>query len=554
MLNKKSLQLAGEARRWIIFSAVVLFLKGLVYVVQVFAVAWILDGFVFADIEVAQIVIFAGVTAGLICAKFGLSLLEARFSFKISAIVKTSVRSKIFTKVKQLGPGYTESSGTAALVTNAVDGVESMEVFFGRFVPQFFYSLIIPLVLLAIGSFINPVCSAVLLAAVPIIPLSMVFISKWAKRSMGNFWDGYQDLSATFLDNLQGMVTLKLFNKSEKRLQEMEAQAWGFRNSTMNLLKMQLTSITVMDTLVYGFAGLGIGVVLLYFFLGKISFFGAIVLLLLSVEFFLPLRKLGSYFHAGVNGIQAGKKINAFLETEPSVKDCGKVVASQGFDIVFDNVSFSYNREKENLRNVNFCFEQGKIYGIVGESGCGKTSLAHLILRFFEVKKGEIRLGGCNIADIPLNLLRQRVNLVTNSSAIFSGSIADNLRLGKADASSQQMVDVCNKVGLFHLIDTPDGLEKSVGEAGAMLSGGERQRLALARALLYDAQVYIFDEITGSVDAESEKIIKETIYSLRGEKTVLIISHRKAIVEGADDIVTIKNGEIVGQQEVCCVG
>ncbi len=586
----------GRNQFWRILSAALMqIFNGCAYIAEIIFISNLISGRL--DWQ-KFILLFLGV----LFVKIAASRMLARFSWGISVGVKYGIRKKIFNKVRELGPGYSDSVPTAALIANVMDGVESMEIFFGRFLPQLVYSLIIPLVLFAVTLGIYPLFAIVMLAAVPVMPLSMMFISKWAVKSMDGFWKDFQGLSLVFLENIQGMLTLKLFNQSESRSGEMRERSWEFRNATMALLKMQLTSITVMDTLVYGFAGAGILIALFGFAAGKMGLSSFFVLLMLSVEFFLPLRQLGSQFHAGVNGIQAGRQIVKFLQKEgpdsaagsagnrpsPQLRGEGNQTdeenpsgegnqpdpalrnqPSEGnqsgeenrtskenqparatlqpsdWAVEFHNMSFSYGENLPNvLNNLSIRFEPGKIYGISGPSGCGKSTLGRMLLRFHNPTEGFISYGGVPLTSIPPGLLRQNVTLVDTKSRIFDGTIESNLLLADENADSTRMMEVCRKAGLISLVKIPEDLQKKTGEGGSLISSGERQRLAIARAILLNPKIYIFDEAAGSVDAESEQIIRETIYSLAGENTVFIISHRMSMLQGVDKHFVLQGGRL----------
>ena len=562
-LSKKGIIGLGRGSGgWICLSSLMLFINGAAYIGEVILIAFFIGNLGSGGIAYAGLLLrFLLSSAGIMLIKAAASRLGVVFSSRITTGIKMNIRSGIFDKVKRLGPAYLDSSGTAELISNTLDGVESLEIFFGRLIPQLIYSLIIPVLLFCITIGIYPLFALVMLCAVPVIPLSMIFIGKWAKRSMSGFWDDYQGLSSLFLENLQGIVTLKLFNKSGRRMEEMESRAWGFRNSTMELLRMQLTSITVMDTLVYGFAGVGIALAVFGLHSGGLTLREFFILLMLSVEFFLPLRKLGSLFHAGVNGIQAGKKINLFLDSPEPLQSPVNGEAPRGTDIVFENVSFSYKAgQPEILSDACFRFKAGQVYGILGPSGCGKSTMGRLLLRFIAPGAGIISFGGIDMSEIPRESLRRRITLVEANSRIFGGTIADNLRLAAPDACAEQMLSACRAAGLGGvgerrgLVEEAADLGRETGESGSRLSGGERQRLAIARAILLDPEVFVFDEASGSVDSDSEDIIRSTILNLPAEKTVFIISHRMSMLEGVDSLLTIEGGKIVERAGSVLIG
>ncbi len=552
VFNKKIWNLAKGSRKWIILTSIVLFVKGLLNIIQVIFISLFFYKASEGELN-KESIIYLTIALGIVTIFKSLaSFAESRFAANAASFIKTSIRQEIFAKIKRLGPGYLDQAGTGEVSANTVDGVEAMEIYYSRFVLQLFYSLTIPLVLFALVATIDITCAVILLAAVPIIPASMVFISKWAKKSMGNFWKGYQNLSSVFLDNLQGMVTLKLFNKSGKRLEEMESQSWSFRNATMNLLKMQLTSITIMDTLVYGFAAAGISLAIFKFYSGAIQLNEAVILLLLSVEFFLPIRRLGSYFHAGVNGIQAGNKISQFLEAEEILDPKDPKPFPANSTLTVKEISYHYPAapERNILSRCNVTFESGKIYAIQGASGSGKSTLGRLLMRFHEPQSGEITVGDIPLWQLSLTELRKKITLIESKSMIFSGTIESNLKMAKPNATTKEMIAVCNRFGLGEFIGSDKaGLKKETGERGNKLSEGEKQRLALARSLLMDTPILILDEVTASVDAKSEDKILEAIQSLKGEKTVIIITHRDTMLKCADEIFTLEKEKLKPQKK-----
>ena len=371
---------------------------------------------------------------------------------------------------------------------------------------------------------------------------------KFAKKLLSKYWGIYTNLGDSFLENLQGLTTLKIFDLDEEKNHEMNKEAETFRNITMKVLSMQLNSITIMDLIAFGGAAIGIIIAINEFSKGNITVGSAVVIILLSSEFFIPMRLLGSFFHVAMNGIAAADKIFALLDTKVeeekplSQSDKDKL---KDISISIKNVDFSYDEERQVLHNVNIDIENKSMVALVGESGCGKSTITNLLLKLNKVEKGEILLNGINLNDIPFDELRQKISFISHSSYIFNSTIEENLRMGKDNASKEELYAALKKANLYDFVMSLDKkLETPVGENGSFLSGGQKQRLALARMILTNAEVYIFDEATSNIDVESEDSILETIYELSKEKTVIIISHRLANVKGADKIYVLDKGKI----------
>ncbi len=553
IVNKKLFSLAQESRSWITRTVVYKILKLFANIVQVVCIARLIEKLYTGVWGPQDVILTAAVIACIIIFKFILTLLTNEASFNSATHVRRHLRDMIYAKLLELEMGYLEKTQTAHIVTAAVDGVEALQIYFGRYLPQMFYSLIAPLILFICFSTIHLGVALILLLAVPLIPASIIAVMKWAKRVMGGYWDNYEALGGFFLDSLQGLTTLKIFVRDEDREETLKEKSWAFRNATMRLLRMQLTSIVIMDVIAYGCAA--IGIVLAGFALAKgtISLSQAIIILFLAADFFLPLRTLGSYYHAGVNGIAASEKIFALLEQKPDLTCFPREVPAalqnrqdRHVSITFENVGFSYDGTRPILQNVNLTVEAGHTVALVGESGSGKSTVAGLIARFFDPDQGSIMLNGIDIKEIPLEHLRKLVSIVPHSSYIFAGTIADNLRLGNTGATEAHMLEACRAAGFDDFVQSlPHGLDTDVGEQGNKLSGGQRQRLAIARALLHDADLYIFDEATSNVDIENENKIWGAIAELAKHKTTLIISHRLATVENADTIYVLKDGNVV---------
>lgn len=484
---------------------------------------------------------------GLLIIRYLSNIFYAKFSYLASANARVTLRELIYKKLLKLGIGYNNVYSTSTIVQIAVEGIEALEVYFGKYLPQFFYAMLAPITLFLFISFISIKSAVVFILCVPLIPLSIIAIMKVAKKILKEYWNSYADLGDTFLENLQGLTTLKVFNIDDIRHKKMNEEAESFRKVTMKVLSMQLNSINVMDLIAFGGAALGTIVALIEFRNGQISIGELFIIILLSSEFFIPLRLLGSYFHIAMNGMAACDKIFVLLDAKERQKNLEEVSEEQlrNISVELNDVSFSYDGKRTVVDNVNMNIPNRGLIAIVGESGSGKSTIASLILNTNSVNSGEIKFNGINVENISLDDIYKKISLVSTNSYIFNGTILDNLLMGKSDATKSEIKDALVKARLDEFIaSSSNGLNTNVGEGGSALSGGQKQRLALARAILGNREMIIFDEATSNIDVESEESIWEAIYELSKDKTVLVISHRLANVTKADNIYVMKSGRV----------
>ena len=453
-------------------------------------------------------------------------------SYESSHIVKETLRSRLYKKLSKIGNSYTNEWSTAEIVQLSTEGIEQLETYFASYIPQFFYSLIAPMTLFIVISFMNFKAALVLLVCVPLIPMSIVFVQKFAKRLLNRYWGQYTKLGDSFLENLQGLTTLKIYEADGYYHKKMNVESENFRKITMRVLTMQLNSITVMDLVAYGGSALGI----VFALTSSQDLFQTLFIILISAEFFIPMRQLGSYFHIAMNGMAASDKLFGILEMETEEK---QEVDLKDCFLSASNLHFGYT-DQEVLHGINFKAHNGMI-GFVGESGSGKSTIASLLMGQYSNYRGELKLSGYEIKDINVY---PYMTLVSLESYLFSGSLRDNLAMAK-DVSDKEMNIVLEKVGIFDYVNEQGGLDMRILEGGKNLSGGQRQRLVLARALLKDSPIYIMDEATSNIDVESENKIMEVLYELSKEKLVLCISHRLANLIHADAIYCLKDGDIV---------
>lgn len=543
MIKTRLIKLLSHAGKYIVYNVLWQWFALLCQIAVVFSITALLEGAVTGNLQTQDMVRTAAVFAAAALIRFGCDRGAAHVSFAASVDVKRILREKIYDKLLRLGASYREQTATSEVVQMAAEGVEQLETYFGRYLPQLFYSLLAPVTLFAVLSFVSLKASVVLLICVPLIPISIVAVQKFAKRLLSRYWGVYTGLGDSFLENLQGLTTLKIYQADGQKAEEMDQEAERFRNITMKVLTMQLNSTSVMDIVAYGGAAAGMIVAVSEYLSGTLSFAGALTIILLASEFFIPLRLLGSFFHIAMNGMAASDKIFCLLdlpEPEKGTKESG----GSSLDVDFENVSFSYEEDRQILKEISFRIPAGSMVSLVGESGCGKSTAAAVLMGRNRGYQGSVRLGGVELSEVSEESLMKSVTRVAHNSYLFKGTVEENLRMGKPDANRQEMIAVLRKVNLWGFLEAQEGLDTKIQEKGSNFSGGQCQRLALARALLHDTPVYIFDEATSNIDVESEEMIMEVIRELAKTRTVLLISHRLANVVTSDCIYMMVQGEI----------
>ena len=500
-------------------------------------------------------VIFAAVIIRFVCAR-----LSSKFSYLSSKAVKKTLREKIYEKLLRIGLSYKENVQTSEIVQVAVEGVDQLETYFGAYLPQFFYAMLAPLTLFVVLVKVNVLSAVVLLICVPLIPVSIALVQTWAKKLLSKYWGQYTALGDTFLENLQGLTTLKVYSADAYKHEKMNEESEKFRKVTMKVLTMQLNSITIMDFIAYGGAALGMILALSQFGVGKVDLAGCLLIILLAADFFLPMRQLGSFFHIAMNGMAASDKIFKLLELpEPGNANAENVYAGEknvhtgvkksygDGDIVCKNLRYSYEKDREILHGIDVTFKRDNFTAIVGESGCGKSTLSAILMGRNKGYTGSVLIGDTELSDISEDSLMRHITYVSHQSYLFKGTVRENLRMARPDAPDAALWAVLRQVKLAAFLEQEQGLDTLLTEQGSNLSGGQRQRLALARALLHDTPVYLFDEATSNIDVESENDIMAEIHALAGRKTVILISHRLANVTVSDNIYVLDGGALAGQ-------
>ena len=486
---------------------------------------------------------FGIVTAGLIV-RFICDRLYSRACYLASVDVKRALRDQIYRKVLWLGPSYREQIRTSEIVQMTGEGVEQLETYFGRYLNQFLYALLAPFSLFIIISRISLRTAVVLLAAVPLIPIVIMLVMFIAKKILGNYFDIYYGLGDSFLEKLQGMTTLKIYRADQRAVEQIDSESEQFRKITMKVLIMQLNSTSIMDIIAYGGAAAGIISALIEFSNRNINVSGVLMCIFLAAEFFLPMRLLGSFFHIGMNGMKASDRIFAFLDL-PEQKRGEEEIAGNKIDISLDNVSFSYDESREVLHDISMNIDSGSLVSIVGVSGSGKSTIAGILLGKNHNYSGSIKVNGTEHRKISSKSLMENFTMIGHNSWVFKGTVRENLLMGNPTATDAELLDALDNVNLKNFLESQSGLDTRVESNASNFSGGQKQRLALARALLHDTPVYIFDEATSNIDADSEEAIMTAVKQIAKKKTVILISHRLANVTDSDAIYMLKDGKII---------
>ena len=573
MIDKRLVNLVPESKKYVFLTVLLRFCSLLANTVFIFCVAHVLRN---KNWQLSSILII------IFCLLLSVAanLLSSRTSFHASSKVKIKLRTLIYEKLLSLGTDYQESSSTAKIIQTATEGVEQIETWFSAFLPQFYYAMIAALFTFCVIAFFNLKMALVLLGCVPMIPLSMALVQGIAKKILGKYWAQYGSLADNFLENLEGLTTLQIYEADGFKAAQMAREAETFRRVTMKVLSMQLNSIIIMDVVAYGGAALGICMALSSFYSGSMDFFSAFACILLSADFFIPLRRLGSAFHVAMNGVTASKNIFELLDStavnlshrfeSANAASLNKDFAlAKGDSVGISNLSNRNNEgvwcgnplfsvenlscsfgERVALKNCSLSIDAGSFVAFVGKSGSGKSTLAKILSGIYGSYSGSAKISGMEIKNISKKELHSFVTYISHRDWIFAGTVRDCLLEGKPSATDKRLWESLEKVNLSDFVRENGGLEMLLREGGSNLSGGQKQRLSIARALLHDSPVMIFDEATSNIDVESEETILKLIRSLKGQKTLIMISHRKENSLGADKIFEFENGTLIEPVEM----
>ncbi len=545
MINKRLIGTVSESKKyiagnvvaqWCSLAANIVMMSG---ITALFAAVYNKTYSTDTLIRTAILIAVAAVVRG-IC-----TIVSSRMSFLASKTVKKTLREKIYKKLLSLGSAYRENVQTSEVVQVAVEGCDQLETYFGAYLPQFFYAMLAPLTLFVVLLFVNVPSAIVLLICVPLIPVSIAVVQTWAKKLLSKYWGQYTALGDTFLENLEGLTTLKIYQAVEYKNKQMNEESEKFRKITMKVLTMQLNSITIMDLIAYGGAALGVIMAATQLKAGHVSVVGALLIILLSADFFIPMRQLGSFFHIAMNGMAASDKIFRLLDIEGNDSQSGRTFPSDA-SIVCKNLSFAYknNPDRKVVKGADITFAKGTLTALVGESGCGKSTISAILMGRNKGYEGNVLVGDTELSDIDEKEIFKNITYISHQSFLFKGTVRDNLKMAGGNITDNQMWDALSKVNLSNFLKAEDGLDTKLNEGASNFSGGQRQRLALARALLHDSPYYIFDEATSNIDVESEDVIMKQIESLAGEKGVILISHRLANVVNAGNIYVMNSGVV----------
>lgn len=543
MIKKRLIQEMGDSKKYIFGNVAAQWVSLASNIVMIFGIANLLDKMITKSAESGDYIFAITAAVCSLVIRFICSKLQERCSYLSSRSVKKKLRELIFRKLLRLGTSYRESVPTSEIVQLSVEGVDQLETYYGQFLSQFFYAFLAPLTLFAVLSFVSMRSAVVLLICVPLIPGAIMGVQKIAKKLLGKYWGQYAALGDTFLENLQGLTTLKIYQADEFTTEKMAKESEHFRRITMKVLTMQLNSVTIMDLIAYGGAALGVVLAAGEYNKGHIGFAGCFAIIMLSADFFIPMRKLGSFFHVAMNGMAASDRLFKILDL-PEPEQKSEIISPENCTIKISDLRYSYDESREVLRGVDIDIPMHGLTAICGESGCGKSTVAGILMGRNKGYSGSVMIGENELSDISESSLMQSITYISHNSYLFKGTVRENLQIGNFSADGDDMWAALERTKLADFLRSESGLDTLLTENGGNLSGGQRQRLALARALLHDTPIYIFDEATSSVDADSETDIIDMIYELAQTKTVIMISHRLANSVGAMKIFALENGSL----------
>lgn len=544
MIKTRLIEQVPSSKKYIALTVLAQWLKTVANIVMIFILsnllAQILDGKAF---DFKSLLPYLGAIAAVMLVRYLCGYASSQTSFFASSEVKKVLRQKMYKKLARMGASYSEKVSTSEVLQVFVEGVDQLELYFGKYLPQFFFAMLAPITLFAVLVFVSWKATVVLLICVPLIPLSIVAVQKIAKRLLSKYWGVYTNLGDTFLENIQGLTTLKVYQADERKNVEMNEKAEEFRRITMKVLTMQLNSVSVMDIVAYAGSAVGVVIAIIQVKNGTITLPQAFLIIMLAADFFLPLRLLGSFFHVAMNGMAASDKLFKLLDTKED-EHGAEIPENLDGDIEIKDLSFSYDNEKTVINDISATFKKHELISIVGESGCGKSTLASLLCGTTKGYIGSITIGGVEIKDIDEKTLMNNITAVNFNSYIFAGTVRENMLIADKSASDEKMIETLKMVNLWSFLSEQDGLDTKLNQQGSNFSGGQRQRLAIARALLHNTPIYVFDEVTSNIDAESENDIMAVIHNMAKIKTVILISHRLENVVGSDKILLLDKGKI----------
>lgn len=556
MINKRLINEMGDTKKYIKLQVFLQWIALLCNIVMVFTLTGLLQKAINGGVQTGEVIKTALVFIVVMAIRHTVMYKESVCSGESSKVVKSKLRHMIYEKLLKIGDKYQDKFSTSEILQVSAEGVEQLEIYFSKYLPQLFYSLLAPMTLFVLVSFMSLKTAFVLFICVPLIPISIIRIQKFAKKLLAKYWGSYVQLGDHFLDNMQGLTTLKVYQSDEFKNEEMNVDAENFRRITMKVLTMQLNSVTLMDLIAYGGSALGVVFASLEFAQGNIEFSQALAIILLSAEFFIPLRLLGSFFHIAMNGMAASEKMFRLIDMEED-SSIEKEYFNNGKEVSVDkntedkayisgeNIEFGYEEGKNVIKGISFEIPKNSFVSIVGESGCGKSTLASILMGYNKITSGKLSIKNRNAEEISTDEKMKLMTMVSFQNYLFKGTVRENLLMGRDDIKDDKLLDALKSVNLYEFFSTLEGLDTKIAEQASNLSGGQRQRLCIARALLHDSEIYIFDEATSNIDVESEEIVVDLIKKLKREKTVIQITHRLANVVESDEIYMMDSGNIV---------
>ena len=543
MINKRLINTVSETKKSIGLQVVFQWIGLLANITVMASIAYILSKAFTKPLSFVMIMHFIVLIALCIIVRFICAYASTRMSYQSSRVVKTKYRQLILEQMIRLGKSYNNSVNTSEVVQVAVEGIDQLETYFGQYLPQLVYALLAPLTLFIVIAPLSFSSALILFICVPLIPVTIIAVQKWAKKLLNKYWSQYTALGDTFLENLQGLTTTKIYQSDAYKHQQMNESSEQFRKITMKVLTMQLNSITIMDIIAYGGAALGMIMATISLKNGSISLFTALFIILVAADFFLPMRLLGSYFHIAMNGMAASDKMFRLLDIP--INSCNDSCNISDSKITINDLSFGYDDSRKVLKHISLSINPHEFIGIIGESGCGKSTLANLLSGKLTGYQGSLTFGDVEVNKANPKSLNEMILYIGNNAMLFKGSVRDNLLMANAATNDETLNNALKQVNLYNFLQTENGLDTQVNEKGSNFSGGQRQRLALARALLANRLIYIFDEATSNIDSESEADILSVVEQLTQTKTVIFISHRLANVKDANQIYVMDKGSIV---------
>ena len=540
MFDKELIKLLGTNKKYVVYVVLLMILGMLANIGITASICWAV--YLLIEKQPAWMYLYSAITAVVaIIVRYIASRLTGDLKDVLGRKVKKDLRERTYDKILRLGVKSTDGMSMAGLTQVSMEGIEQLDLYYSTYLPQFFFSMIAPFILFAICVGIDWRTSLVLLACVPLIPVSIVAVSKYAKKIFAKYWGKYTSMGDGFLDSVQGLKELKIFRADAARQVKMNESAEEFRKITMKVLVMQLASTTIMDLVAFGGAGAGIALSIVGLMNEWLAPASALFLILVAVEFFLPLRALGSAFHVAMNGASAGKKIISLLNQPDPVWGEKEV---EGRELALENVTFSYDKKRDVLKDVTMNFPEKGMTAIVGESGCGKSTVVNLLIGAHRPDKGNVIIGGDEIESVSRTAYYSRLASVSYNTYIFNDTVRANLELAKKNVTDEEIFAALEKVNLSAFIKENGGLDKVITEDANNISGGQKQRLALAVNLVADKDIYVFDEATSNIDVDSEAIIMKNIKEMSESKSVIVISHRLANVVSADNIYYMQDGQV----------